>query len=126
MTNALMARVHVASHAVSQQLRGEAVTLLNSAAGILAEISDAVVTLDPVTPGWASGPAERTGTLRLESAHHADAVAAHTVTVRGESFDVLTVGIVHAGRFRVAIGKRDQDTPNIADINGTQAVWHQV
>jgi hypothetical protein len=120
-----MTRIHAATRSVSRLLRGEAVTLRDSAAVILVEISDAVVTLDPVNPGWASGPAERTGTLRLTSAHHAAAVGAHTCTVRGEEFDVLHVGKVHAGAFRVSIGKRDQDHPNLTDFNGTQAVWHQ-
>ncbi len=123
MINALMTRVHAATHSVTRVLRGEAVTLHNPALVVLVEITDAVVTLDPVTVSRASGPAERTGVLRLAATHHANAVATHTCIVRNETWDVLSVGDVFSDSFRVQISRRDQDHPNIFDINDNQAVW---
>ena len=123
MSNALMTGAHVAAFSVSKMLRGEVVTLRDPALNILAEISDAIVTLNPVSVSRDSGPGERTGTLRLDATHHAHAVASHTCLVRDQQFDVLAVGRIHAGRFRVEIGRQDQEHPNICDINGTQAVW---
>ena len=123
MTNVLMTSANVASFSVSKMLRGEVVTLRDPALNILAEISDAVVTLNPVSVNRGNGAGERTGALRLDAVHHANAVACHTCLVRDAQFDVLSVGRIHAGRFRVEIGTQDQEHPNVVDINGTQAVW---
>ena len=125
MSNALMTRVHEATFSVSKMLRGEQIVLRDPSATVLATITDSVVTLDPVAVSRADGPAERSGVIRLSSEHHANAVASHTCLVRGETFDVLSVGKVYGSRFRVEIGKADQDHPNIFDINDTQAVWSE-
>ena len=119
----LIEDLHTIVQETERVLHGEAITLRGPALNILAEISDAIVTLDPVSVGRDGGSGERTGVLRLASTHHANAVASHTCLVRGVEFDVLSVGKIFAGRFRVEIGKQDQDHPNITDINGTQAVW---
>ena len=108
---------------VIRDLHGEAVTLRDQAGDISAEISDAVVSLDPPAVARDSGPAERDGLLRLAATHHAAAKASLTATIRGETWDILTVGEVYAGAFRVEIGRVDEDHSNQFGLDQKQAGW---
>lgn len=119
----ILQRIHPITRSVTRTLRGETVTLRDSAGATLDEITDAIVRLDPPIVTRDSGPAERTGTVRLKEAYHANAVLGHTIIVRGDTFDVLSVGLIYAGEFTVIIGVQEDDHPNITDINGVQAVW---
>lgn len=119
----LIEDINKVSHAATRLLHGETVTL-HTADDISTEILDAVVTLPVPVATRDSGPVEHEGTVRLAASWLAAAQAAHTITVRGETWDILTVGRVYADSFRMEINRTDQDDPNIFDLNDEQAVWH--
>lgn len=116
-------KIHTAGRDSQRVIRGEAVTLHTAAGDISAEISDAVVTLPVPAVSRDAGPVEHDGVIRLAAAHHAAAVASHTVTVRGRTWDILTVGNIYAGTFRVEISRVDETHPNLFDLNQEQAEW---
>ena len=106
-------------------LQGESVTLRTSAGDIAAEISDAVVSLDPAAVGVpGEGPGSQSGVLRLAETHRAAALTSYTATVRGSILNVVHVAEPVGGMFRVEISSDVQDRSNLFDLSGNQAVWH--
>lgn len=118
----IAAAINAAGRAVQRSLRGELVTLF-TADGISTEIPDAVVSIDHASVTRGEGPTEVHGMLRLESTHHADAVAAHTATVQGETYSVLHVGALKHGECVVRIGRLDGNHTNIFTLKEQQTVW---
>ncbi|MCA9063417.1 MAG: hypothetical protein KDA96_10170 [Planctomycetaceae bacterium] len=114
---------HAAARSAQRVLRGETVLLRDPAGDISVEIPDAVVSLTSPAVTRGAGPVERSGTLRVAAEHHAAAKSAHTVTVRGELWSVLTVGDLYAGEFTVEFGRGDLAHTNLFDLQDVQAVW---
>lgn len=110
---------------ITREVHGEDVTLFDAAGDISVEIADAVVTIDVPTATRDTGPVEYTGTLRLAATHHVAATAALTASVRGQTWDVITVGDVYAGTFRAEIGRLDEVHTNEFDLKQEQATWHE-
>jgi|GEM_PF-2930470 len=112
------------SFSVTRSLHGESVTLKN-AAGVGTAITDAVVSLDQPAVTAGDGPMPRTGVLRLEESRRALALQSMTAVVRGIDFQIVSVGEVFGGMFRVEITTRnDQNShTNMFDLHGRQIPW---
>jgi len=116
--------MHALVDSTTRELAGESITL-HGVDGVTATVvSDAVVGINPpVGVSINTGKAEYTGVLRLAADHRAAALTSNTVTVRGNSWHVLSVGEVYADSFRVEIAREDQVHSNKFDINDQQALW---
>lgn len=127
MPNTVLQSAIAAARQVTRDLRGEAVTLRGPDAVILAEIPDAVVILDPAAVGAAGdGPGKLTGVLRLHPEYYDNAVASLTVLCRGLVWEVVNVGKINGGAFRVELRQDEPKHTNLFDLSGQQAVWHSV
>ena len=113
------------AHSVELALISEAVILRGCESTDVGRITDAMVSLEEASVTRASGPVQRLGTLWLKSSYLARATRAQTATIRGEVWDVVSVGEVVNGSFFVSLSRRDADHTNTFDMNDQQAVWHQ-
>lgn len=114
-----------AAHAARRFLRGETVVLTNSAATTVATITDAIVTIDPATAGdFGDGPAQHQAILRLDEARYNDALNSLTVLVRGMVWQIVSVGQIELGRFRVELRRTEGHATNLTDFSGKQATWN--
>lgn len=115
-----------AANAARRFLRGETIILLNSTGGTVATIEDAIVTVDPASVGvFGDGPAQHQAVLRLDEDSRGDALNSLTATVRGMEWQIVNVGEVEYGRFRVELRREEGHATNYTDLSGRQAVWHQ-
>lgn len=124
----IAARISAVASKVTRRLRGETVVLHDSAGATLATITDAIVTTDPASVGSVgSGPVEIKGVVRLAPEHRANAVQSLTLVAQGYTWNVIFVGAVKGGLFRVEIGRTEGEAEgqhtNLFDLDGTQAVW---
>jgi hypothetical protein len=119
----IAAQIHSAARQTQRLIRGESVTLRDSAGATLVMIVDAIVIIDRSSVTRGDGPAEIRGIVRLAETHHANAVLAHTCTAQGEAYSVIHVGDVINGECVVILGKADTDHTNLFDLHDTQAVW---
>lgn len=114
------------AHEVTRTLHGETVVLKNNAGSTVATIEDVVVSIDPAAvPGAGDDMPDKSGVLRLAATHRTNALASFTATVRGIEFQIVHVGEIFAGMFRVEIvSRKDQNShTNRFDLNGRQIPW---
>jgi len=126
----IVSQISDITRGITRTLRGEAVTLYDATGTISAEISDAVVTVDPANVGIVgNGPGDQSGVLRLAAKHHAAAKASTTALVRSRTWNIVHVGDLLGKTFRVEIrtqeGEAEGKHSNIFDLDGNQAVWHE-
>lgn len=117
-------QIHASGRRRQRLLRGEPVILRDGLGEISAEISDAVVTVESPAAVRDSGPVEYTGILRIAAEHHEAASRSLTAEARGwNDWNILSVGAVYAGTFRVEISRLDDTHSNQFDLNQDQAEW---
>lgn len=115
--------LHTVSQDITRDMHAEAVTLYDGTGVISVEISDAVVSLDTPSITRDDGPAEYTAVIRLAATHHATAVTSQTALVRGQTWDIVSVGDVYAGAFRVELSRLDANHTNRFDLSQQQGEW---
>lgn len=124
----VLSNVMTTARKLTRRLRGESITVTQTD-GTTTTIEDAVVHVDDATVGMpGEGPASGHAVLRLNPSQRTLLLQCVKATVRGQEWDIVHVGDVHAGAFRVELGfDADRDTKlqsNMFDISGNQAVWH--
>ncbi len=124
----VLSNVMTTARKLTRRLRGESITAATPN-GTTTTIDDAVVKVDDASVGPpGSGPASGQAVLRLDPELRSLLLTCVTATVRGQVYDIVHVGDVHAGSFRVELRfDADRDNKphsNLFDISGNQAVWH--
>ena len=112
------------AHAVEFELIVETVALYGPAENDVRKIADALVSLERASFSRSSGPVERSGVMRLRAADLTKATQAHTVLIRSETWDIISVGEVVNGLFLVSISRQDDDHTNTFDMSNRQATWN--
>jgi hypothetical protein len=119
----LIEDAHSVAHQITRELHGEEVTLLASVGGTSTVIANAVVSLRPPAVTRDDGPVERDGTVRLAATHYDTAKAANRITLRGETWDIVSVGDKWADMFRLEVSLLDTTHPNLFDLSQEQPTW---
>lgn len=119
----IVANAAAAMQSASRLLHGETITLHDRDGVSDTEIADAVVSVSQPQVTIDGGKAEYNGVLRLAAEHRPAALTCNTVTARGQTWHILSVGDVYADSFRVEITREDQVHTNIFDLNDVQTEW---
>jgi hypothetical protein len=120
----LVSDIQAVSSAAVRSLHGETVVLSDSLAATVATVTDAVASIEPASVGGVGdGPAQHSAVLRLAGTHRASALASVTVTLRGMTWHIVSVGEVYGDSVRVELRRNESGHTNEFTLDEEQALY---